>query len=191
MLTRNDTSYQPDVSEQQLVWETNPDLGNSANGGLPSGVLDYFTSHGVVLESECPVETRPAYWDVPAPDDPWPLASGWENRVFKSTSNYNTIAQGTNIDFVKSCLKKWGPLTFAMQVDTDWYIPAPGSNVGSHVVVLVGFHDNLRGETAPGGGYWIVKNSWDTTWPESGGQGTITRTGFTTYLTGKRFNIAR
>ena len=33
MLTRNDTSYQPDVSEQQINWETNPDMGNMVTGG--------------------------------------------------------------------------------------------------------------------------------------------------------------
>ena len=32
MITRNDPSYNPDVSEQQLVWETNPDMGSTGGG---------------------------------------------------------------------------------------------------------------------------------------------------------------
>ena len=68
MLTRNDTTYQPDVSEQQIDWETNPDMGDSVNGGIQLKVFDYFTNHGVVLESECPTQGTdtgsPPYWPL-------------------------------------------------------------------------------------------------------------------------------
>ena len=47
-----------------------------------------------------------------------------------------------------------------VEADTDWYNPPPGTDRGGHVVVIVGYHDNLPGENAPGGGYWIIKNSW-------------------------------
>ena len=32
MLTRNDPSFDPDVSEQQICWETSPDMGTTARG---------------------------------------------------------------------------------------------------------------------------------------------------------------
>ena len=163
MLTRDDITYEPDVSEQQLVWETNPDLGDSVDGGKTCNSLDYFTSHGVVLESECPTQGT----DVGAPPY-WPLASGWANRVFKSASNYNLFAQGTNLDYIKSCVKAYGPLTLRMEVDNDWYDPAPAPNRGNHAVVIVGFHDNVNGESAPGGGYWIIRNSWGAGWNGDG-----------------------
>ena len=85
MLTRNDTDFQPDVSEQQICWETNPDMG-STGGGWGTAVLDYFRTHGVVSEAECP--HQPSSEDVGiAPY--WPLATGWESRVWKITSNSN------------------------------------------------------------------------------------------------------
>ena len=43
----------------------------------------YNCTHGVVSETECPVEANSAYWDAPGPGDPWPLASGWQNRLEK------------------------------------------------------------------------------------------------------------
>ena len=42
ILTRNDPNFNPDVSEQQVCWETNPDMG-STGGGWGTAVLDYFT----------------------------------------------------------------------------------------------------------------------------------------------------
>jgi len=171
MLTRNDSSYAPNVSEQQICWEGT--MGSAESGGRVWEVLDYFTSHGVVLDSECPNDRNdPDHWDDPAADDPWPLAAGWENRVFKSTSNKNRLAEGTNLAYIKECLKKYGPLSLRMSADNDFYIPDPGEERGGHVVVIVGFHDNVGDENAPGGGYWIIKNSWGSGW-NSNGPGTI------------------
>ncbi|HLA85288.1 MAG TPA: autotransporter-associated beta strand repeat-containing protein [Thermoguttaceae bacterium] len=171
MLTRNDNTYQPNVSEQQLVWETNPNMGSAASGGRVWEVLDYFTDHGVVLETECPYQMA-----EPGPDvvngDYWPLDTGWASRVFKSTSNLTRIAEGRNTAYIKDCLKKYGPLSLRMDVYSEFYIPSPGAGQDGHVVVIVGFHDNLPGESAPGGGYWIIKNSWGTGFNPSG-PGTI------------------
>ena len=117
-------------------------------------MIDYALSHSIVLELECPVQGT----DVAALPY-WPLAAGWENRVFRTTANFNTVCQGTSLAYVKSCLKLYGPMMIHMEADSDFY-PDPGENRGGHQVVLVGYHDNLPGENAPGGGYWIVKNSW-------------------------------
>ena len=152
MLTRDDASYTPDISEQQLVWETNPDLGNGVTGGKACNSLNYMTSHGVVLDSEIPTIRT----DNRQAGDPW-LSAGWENRVFKSTSNYNEFAEDTNLGYIKACLKTYGPLTLRCEVDNDFYDPAPGGYRGRHAVVIVGFHDNVGGENAPGGGYWIIR----------------------------------
>ena len=64
----------------------------------------------------------------------------------------------------KGCLKTYGPLTIHLEADNDLYNPGPGADRGGHEVVIVGYHDNVPGENAPGGGYWIIKNSWGAGW---------------------------
>ena len=103
MLSRNDPSFVPDMSEQQLCWETNPDLGGTGGGG-GTAAMAYLASHGVVSELECPVETNSAYWDSPGPGDPWPLASGWQNRCWISTANTTPFVTSTTAG-IKAALK--------------------------------------------------------------------------------------
>jgi hypothetical protein len=95
-LTRNDYLFNPDISEEHICWETNPDMG-STGGGWGYKVLNYSVTHGVVSEAECPYQ--PSSPDVGiAPY--WPLASGWENRVWKSVSYTRQIT--TNTALMKS-----------------------------------------------------------------------------------------
>jgi len=159
MLTRNDPSYVPDLSEQQIVWETDPDMGSTSGGGAYALAFNYFATHGVVSEAECPANPGT---DQPGSGDPWPLADGWENRVWKAESYKVDFA--TSLQQVKDGLKQYGPLTINMSADDDWY-PSPGLPRGGHCVLLVGFQDD---PSAPGGGYWIIKNSWGTGWSDGG-----------------------
>ena len=76
MLTRDDNAFQPNLSEQHLVCETNPEMGGTG-GGFEYKALDYFTSHGVTSETEQPF----TYLDS---SPYWPLDPGWESRVWKS-----------------------------------------------------------------------------------------------------------
>ena len=53
-LTRNDATFDPDVSEQQNCWETSPDMGSTAGGGGFDLILNYFATHGDVSERSAP-----------------------------------------------------------------------------------------------------------------------------------------
>ena len=77
----------------------------STGGGWGPSVLNYFTSHGVVSEAECPYQTSSPDVGI-APY--WPLAAGWQNRVWKSVSNLNDFTNDTNT--MKAYLKTTGPL---------------------------------------------------------------------------------
>ena len=92
MLTRNDSSYNADVSEQQLVWETNPDMG-STGGGWGTAVIGLFHLARRRLGNGMPASDiqrergHPPYW---------PLAAGWENRVSRnSVSNSERLSRTT------------------------------------------------------------------------------------------------
>jgi fibronectin-binding autotransporter adhesin len=157
MLTRNDPYFLPDVSEQNIEWEGT--MG-SMGGGWGSSVLNYFTSHGVVTEGECPEK----FTDPPTvAGDPWPLAAGWTNRVFKSVSNSNNFTHDTAT--MKTYLKTNGPLEVGLSASNDLFgsvadlkanYRAPGGGC-DHEVSLVGYYDDA---SVPSGGYWVIKNSW-------------------------------
>ena len=126
---------------------------------MQANVDNYAVTTGIVTESELPYtqqNTSPL----------WPLAAGWQNRVYRATSDNVTIAQGTNLGYVKACLENVWPADDPLQ--------RAGGLVQSSQrqqrlkkettrVVIVGYHDNVGSENAPGGGYWIVKNSWGFT----------------------------
>ena len=92
-----------------------------------------------------------------------------------------------NVFAYKTHLSKQRPVTLSLPVYNSWYQSAETrrsgritmrigneQQVGGHAVCLVGYQD---APTSPGGGYFIVRNSWDTTWayqsPYGGGYGTI------------------
>jgi autotransporter-associated beta strand protein len=154
-LTRNDPVFNDDVSEQEVDWEG---YMGSTGGGNGEAVLTYFTTHGVVSASECPTQGT----DVGSAPY-WPLASGWQNRVFKSTSNVNQITNVTAT--MKLDLKMYGPMEVGCTASNDLYTSVADLetnyrapvNSEDHEVSLVGYVDDSK---VPSGGYWIIKNSW-------------------------------
>ncbi len=164
-LTRNDASFNDDVSEQEVCWEQ---YMGTTGGGWGTAVLTYFTTHGVVSATECPyVSSSPDTGVAPY----WPLNTGWQNRAWKSTSNWNNC---TNITAtMKTYLKEYGPMEVGLLLTNDLYAsvadleanyrgPVSGED---HEVSLVGYCDDSK---VPSGGYWIIKNSWDTGWGVNG-----------------------
>ena len=130
--------------------------------GAPD-VLTYFTTHGVVSATECPYQSSSPDTGV-APY--WPLNSGWQNRVWMTTSNLNDFTTSTT--------------------SHDEELPEDDGAAGSRhlgfqrFVHLGGGHDSelprrriarplttrcrwsvmCDDSTTPTGGYWIIKNSW-------------------------------
>jgi C1A family cysteine protease len=100
-----------------------------------------------------------------------------------------TLAVSTrNVLEYKTHMSKQRPVTLSIPVYNSWYQSAETrrsgritmrvgneASVGGHAVCLVGYQNQA---TSPGGGYFIVRNSWGTTnWayqsPYGGGYGTI------------------
>ena len=160
MLTRNDPNFAPQVSEQDVCWEQ---YMGSTNGGWGASVLTYFTTHGVVSGTECPYQSSSPNTGI---SPYWPLASGWQNRVWMSTSNLNDFTNDTNT--MKAYLKEYGPMEVGIWAGWDLYSSvssleanyrAPDPSGFDHEVSLVGYCDD---PAVPTGGYWIIKNSWGT-----------------------------
>lgn len=147
LITRNDPSYDINLSEQHLVCAGIV----PTSGAWPNVALNYFTSSGIVREAELPYteENESPFW---------PLQGGWEYRVVKSTANENGLSD--SVADVKAAVKRYGPLCVVISSD-DLDEQHQGSTSTDHSVLLIGFRDD---SSYAGGGYWIIKNSWGTGW---------------------------
>ena len=150
MITRNDPTFSPDCSEQMLVCAG---IG-TVNGGWSRDAISFCASIGLVSEAELPLTGQNT-----SPN--WPLQSGWQSRLWKSTSRYSIA---NDVATMKTALKQNGPFAVSIMTSTPWYSPTSGS-INTHAMLAVGFHDD---ENAPGGGYWTIKNSWGSAWNGDG-----------------------
>ncbi len=172
-LTRNDPSFNIDLSEQNLVCAG---VGTIL-GGWPSDCMNYFTSTGVVTEAELPYTQQST-----SPD--WPLTSGWQNRVAMCTSWSSVPA---DVSTIKADLKIDGPLS-ACIYSGDLNSETLGTSSLDHAILIVGYVDN---SSWAGGGYFIIKNSWGATWNGNGfgdvAYSNITRQGVIDAITGAAY----
>lgn len=72
---------------------------------------------------------------------------------------------------IKDAMKAYGMIAVAVAVDDQFagYNGGVFKDTGyrgiNHAVLLVGWHDD---RSVPGGGYWILRNSWGENWGEKG-----------------------
>ena len=108
----------------------------------------------------------------------WPLTAPYD--LYGVTANQNWIDNSTAA--LKTALQENGPLVCAIDVFNDFYTPA-GARIGwtipdyyeqylddktgaiNHCVAITGWVDDTD---LGAGGYWIVKNSWGSTWGPTG-----------------------
>jgi C1A family cysteine protease len=185
-ITAGNPNLNPNVSEQHLVCAGG--MGD-ISGGWEFMALDFFRTTGVVAESELP-------YTASNTSPKWPLAAGWENRVYKIDDNDNWLPCTKSV--LKSSLKQFGPLVACMDTTQDWYWPANppagapedggGDPLGAGTLITEtpaefagGLLDQVGAinhavavvgfvddEAVTGGGYWIIRNSWGTGWGRSG-----------------------
>ncbi len=99
-------------------------------------------------------------------------ASGWQNVTDRIPSWHWVTTTSPTATAVKDGLFTYGPLVTTMKVYSDFfsyrsgvYSYVSGTHQGGHAILIVGYADDAA---FPGGGYFIVKNSWGTGWGESG-----------------------
>jgi C1A family cysteine protease len=116
----------------------------------------------------------------PAGDDPYTATNsacsiattGWQSTTTTIPSWSWVTTTAPTADAIKNALFTNGPLVTTMQVYADFYsytsgvyTYTSGALEGGHAILIVGYTDD---SSVPGGGYFIVKNSWGTAWGMSG-----------------------
>lgn len=151
-----DAAYPIDLSEAHLFYcnnrQCNP--GDPNYGWWVSAALDACKNPGVADDPCYP------YTDV---NQACKLCSNWANRVTR-ISGWHAI---TSIADMKTWLSTRGPLVACYTVYDDFfayksgvYQHVSGKVAGGHCVCCVGYNDAQ--------GCWIMKNSWATSFGESG-----------------------
>lgn len=146
-IAKKDTRLQLDLSEAYLF----PRGGGHCASGAQFVRMIMAAESGVCDELCCPYTGD---WK-PCPD--------YKNRL-TAISSYKTLFSA---DQAKAHIATVGPIMTGMEVYTDFfdydggiYSQEYGDFAGNHAVLIVGYNDNE--------GCWICKNSWGTSWGESG-----------------------
>lgn len=170
-----------DFSEQHLYYET------KQNDGEPDacGTFQASAAQALANRGQC----REYIWTYnpnPPCNDHGPLPS----RARTNGAKYRLQMQqlgNTDVNAIKASLASLRPVGISIPVYNSWYQSAEtersgritlriGNELqeGGHAVCLVGYQEDA---SAPGGGYFILRNSWSTNWgyqcPYGAGYGTI------------------
>jgi C1A family cysteine protease len=138
----------------------------SCDGGYPSSASSYIRDTGLPPESYFP------YTSSRTDDKCSNALPGWQDLTSRVDSWEYITTYSASVDVIKNALSTYGPLVTTFDVYNDFYSYksgvyeyTTGSYLGGHAVLLVGYTDDA---SVNGGGYFIVKNSWGTSWGESG-----------------------
>jgi cathepsin L len=149
------------LSEQNLVDCAGSKYGNfGCNGGWPFQAYDYVkANNGIDTEASYPYEAR---------NDQCRYKS---NSIGATLTGYTKIAPGSE-DRLQQAVGTIGPVSICIDASHRSFQsyksgvynePACSSSQLDHAVLAVGYGSDPRG-----GDYWLVKNSWATTWGEQG-----------------------
>ncbi|MBF0459632.1 MAG: fibronectin type III domain-containing protein [Nitrospirae bacterium] len=154
----NNTPYSLDLSEQVMVSCSG---AGSCNGGYIDQASTFLHSTGE------PVESCYAYT---ATNGSCSSACATRTSAADTINSWQwvtTSASAANVDTLRNALNTYGPLVVTMNVYYDFfyynsgiYSYVSGAYEGGHAILLVGYNDDQK--------YFIVKNSWGSSWGEKG-----------------------
>jgi C1A family cysteine protease len=154
LIINNTPGINLDLSEQMLVCCSS---SGSCNGGYIDLPSNYIRDTGIPSDYCCPYTATNSSCNL--------------NTCTSECIDLHTITGwhwvAKSVEILKSELCTYGPLVVSMRVYKDFfsyyrgiYSHVKGPYQGDHAILLVGYND--------AGQYFIVKNSWGTSWGESG-----------------------
>lgn len=173
-----------DASEQFQYWDTKC---NDPDGYNTLGTYPHISFSRVKTDGVCHEQTWPYNMQVDPPqNDPNGPAARPEARQFRVNESVQ-IQRHRDVQLLKSHVRGDYPVAIAIPVFDSWAnnpavhdsgnigMPLPGeTSEAGHALVLVGYDDDVD---FPGGGFFIIRNSYGTSWgaqcPFGAGYGTI------------------
>ncbi len=160
-----------DLSEQFLYWACKERDGIPGDVGTrPDVAMKALTEAGICAEPTWPYNPQPD--NANAGQGPPPAAAPNEARQRRIASF--TALPSKNLYRIQAALAKGQAVLFGLPINEHWTSawqsrtlgrvrqPLPGeASLGGHAMAAVGYRDD---PDAPGGGYFIVRNSWGTDW---------------------------
>jgi hypothetical protein len=162
-------SVQGDLSEQFLYWNAKQNDGIPGEGTFVHLAMGLLKSDGICPESVWPY--NPAVVPGNVGQDPPPATAKDQAKPFRVLEAEKITP--TWVDSIRQVLADERPVAFAVPVYTYWFteparstgdirLPLPSDHKeGGHAMCMVGYESDA---TAPGGGVFLVRNSWGTTW---------------------------
>lgn len=164
-----------DRSEQFLYWNCKQNDGQPNNEGTYLGVaMPLLQRDGCCLESTWAYNPNP----VAGNESQGPPPSGAQAAALQYKVSLIHQLAPTSVPNLKNELARERCVAFDIPVFNSWYqssevartgqitVPIPGEQpVGGHAMCLVGYED-LSEEESPGGGKFLLRNSWGTAWAD-------------------------
>jgi len=140
------------LSEQQLVDCAGKYGNQGCNGGLMDDGFEYIVANGITEEDDYPYKASKSFFCK---------KQGGDVKI----SGYKDVAAGSETALASAIAQ--GPVSIAIEADQSGFQFYSGGVFSGtcgkqldHGVLLVGYNSAE--------GYWKVKNSWGTSWGESG-----------------------
>jgi hypothetical protein len=155
-----------DLSEQYIYWWCKQRDGLEGRSGTYLSVgMRALAEAGAPLESLWPYQAEPGGTEDQGP--PPPSAAGGD-PAFRVAEIHEL--NRSDIAGIKTRVAEGRPVAFSLPVYDSWFkssamkrwgkitLPLPGEPVREgHALTIVGYQDDI---SAPGGGYFLVRNSW-------------------------------
>jgi len=160
-------SEELDLSEQFVYWWCKERDGiPNAHGTYPHLGMECLEETGVPSEEVWPYNPH----EIPEDEGQGPPPEGAEEQATPFRIARIIELNPHSVQDIKTCLADGKVVAFAIPVFSSWYhseasrrfgkitMPLPDdAREGGHSMCIVGYVDD---EAAPGGGYFIVRNSW-------------------------------
>jgi hypothetical protein len=167
----------PVFSEQFLYWACKELDGIPGPGTYVHTAMTAFNRYGVCLERTWPYNPHQDDNDEsqgPPPDKA--IREAEHYRMLESRTVEPTLVEDYKRILAGDDDAPGMPIVFGVPVFNSWYqspethrtgkitLPLPGEHpMGGHAMCVVGYVDD---DDVPGGGYFIVRNSWGDGWAE-------------------------